>query len=500
MKLLSLLLVLAAAGAANAAAVFDSIYGAHMVLPQGREVPVTGTTDTPSKPIEISFGAAKVKAVIEGKTWKAMLPAMRASAEGKALTAEQGGVKTTLDDVLVGEVWLASGQSNMLFRLNQSAGGAEAIAQSANPLLRIYHAEPQVHTSPPPYGEKEKTLLKEGKMFAGSWAVSGPQSTPRMSAVGYYFGQKLQKELGVPVGVIHTSLGGSEMMAWLTPAMLKKKEYKVCATSRWLESPFMSSWVRGRARRNIGSDVNAPHPYKPCYLYETGIARWTGFPISGVIWYQGESDAEVQSMPQNKKLLTDLITSWREAFNVPELPFAMVQLPRINDKTPLRAYWPEFRQIQAETAAELPGVYNVVTLDLGSTNSNVHPPRKVEVGERLADSVAANVYGKKIPFSGPVFEKAKVKGASVLLGMKHAQGLTTTDGAAPVGFEVAGRDGQFVPAEAQIKGSNIVVRAKEVAKPAMVRYGWFTYMEPNLVNSAKLPAAPFTVDLKKQAR
>lgn len=497
MKHFSLLLALAAAGSVNAAVVFDGIYGSHMVLPQGRQVPVTGTTDTPSKPIEITFGSAKVKARIEGKTWKAVLPPLPVSTEGKALSAEQGDSKTTFEDVLVGEVWLASGQSNMLFRLNQASGGAEAIAQSANPLLRIYHAEPQVPTSSPAYGEKEKKLLQEGNMFAGSWAVSGPASTPRMSAVGYYFGQKLQKELGMPVGVIHTSLGGSEMMAWLPASMLKKKEYKSCATSRWLESPYMSAWVRGRARQNIGSDLSAPHPYKPSYLFETGIAPWTGFPISGVIWYQGESDAEIASMPQNKKLLTDLIASWREAFRAPELPFAMVQLPRIRDKSPLRAYWPEFRQVQSEVAREMPGVYNVVTIDLGSTNSNVHPPRKVEVGERLANTVAACVYGKKVPYSGPVPVKAQVRGSSVVLGLKYAQGLATADGAAPTGFEVAGRDGRFVPAEARIEGSSLVVHAREVAKPAMVRYGWFTYMEPNLVNSARLPAAPFSIELKK---
>lgn len=500
MRCCSILFVLAAAALADAAVVFDGVYGSHMVLPQGRVVTVSGVTDTPSSPIEITFGNAKVKARIEGKRWKAQLPPMPASAEGKALVAEQGGVRATLEDVLVGEVWLASGQSNMLFRLDQSSGGREAIARSADPGLRVYHAEPQVHTSPPAYGEKEKKMLKEGRMFAGSWAVSGPSTTPRMSAVGFYFGRKLRKELGVPVGVIHTSLGGSEMMAWLPPAMLRKKEYKACATSRWLESPYMSTWVRGRARQNIGSDLDAPHPYKPGYLFETGIAPWASFPISGIIWYQGESDAEIQSREQNKKLLVDLIRSWREAFNAPGLPFAMVQLPRINDKTPLRAYWPEFRQVQSEIAKEMPGVYNVPTIDLGSTDSNVHPPRKVEVGERLADTVAARVYGKKIPYSGPVFDKAKVKGAAVLLKLRHSEGLTTTDKAAPAGFEIAARDGRFVAADAKIVGADILVCAKEVTKPAMVRYGWFTYFEPNLVNSAGLPTAPFTVELKKQAR
>ena len=479
---------------------FDGMFGSHMVLPRDREISVTGTTDAPSTPVEITFGDTKVKAVVKGKTWKAALPAMPASAEERKLTATQGGTEATLDDVLVGEVWLASGQSNMLFRLNQSAGGAQAIAASENPLFRFYHAEPQVHTNAAPYGEKEKKILKEGNMFAGSWAASSPATSPRMSAVGYYFGQKLQKRLGVPVGVIHASVGGAEMMAFMPPSMLKKKEYKSCATPRWLESPYMSAWVRGRARKNIGNDLDAPHPYKPAYLFETGIAPWTSFPISGVIWYQGESDAEIPGMEQNKKLLADMIASWRDAFGAPELPFLMVQLPRINDKTPLRAYWPEFRQVQAEVAADVPGVECVTTIDLGSTDSNVHPPRKTEVGERLADVAAAKVYGKNVPFSGPVFEKAKVKGSAVLLAWKHADKLQTANGAAPAGFEVAGRDKKFFPAEAEIKGRHILIRSKEVSKPVFARYAWLTYIEPNLVNGDKLPAVPFTADLKSSVK
>ncbi len=487
-------------GALDAEVTFDGIFGSHMVLPRDREVTVSGTTDKPSEPIEVTFGDAKVRATVRGGTWKAVLPAMPASATGRELTVAQGEAKTTLNDVLVGEVWLASGQSNMLFRLNQSEGGARAIADSANPLFRFYHAEPQVHTNPASYGERERNLLKKGRMFAGSWAKSSPATTPRMSAVGYYFGQKLQKLLGVPVGVVHTSVGGAEMMAYMPESQFKKKPYKACATSSWLDSPSISAWVRGRARRNIGSDLEAPHPYKPGYLFGTGIAPWKNFPLAGVVWYQGESDAEIPDVAQNKKVLSDMILAWREAFGSPELPFLMVQLPRINDGAPLRAYWPEFRQVQAEVAAELPCVACVTTLDLGSTNADVHPPRKMEVGERLADVAAAKVYGKKTAVSGPAFHQAKVKGSTVLLGLKHAEGLATTNGAAPVGFEVAARDGKFVAAEAQIKGKTLVVHAAEVAKPAYVRYGWFTFMEPNLVNGDKLPAVPFTVDLRASAK
>ena len=468
---------------------FDSVFGDHMVLQQGTPIVISGTTDK-SGDITLTFGDAKVKAAVKGKKWQATLPPQTATAEGKTLTATQGSATAELTDVVVGEVWIASGQSNMLFRMNQTDNGKTAIAESANSNLRFYHSEPQLHTNNAVYNEAELQRMRDSKMYEGHWAVSAPESSPRMSAVGYWFGKSLQEHLGVPVGVIHAALGGSEMLAWMPEKTLKKK-YADCLTPKWLESKYISAWVRGRASKNLGADKAGNHPYGPGFLYKTGIEPWKHFPVAGVIWYQGESDAEIQDMKQNGQLLGDLITSWRKELGKENLPFIQVQLPRINDKTPLRAYWPEFRLVQADAAAKMPGVECVTTIDLGSTNSDVHPNRKVEVGERLALTAAAKVYGKELEYSGPVITGVQKQGKELVLTMAHAKGLHTKNGAAPVGFEVAAANGDFSPAEARIEGESIILSCPAVKSPARARYGWATYMEPNLVNEADLPTVPY---------
>lgn len=476
----------------------DSIFADSMVLQQGAPIPITGTCDGKGK-LTVTFNGQTVEGKVKKGKWKAVLPPMQANATGQTITIKRGDDTCEIKDVLVGEVWIASGQSNMLWRLNQT-GDRNSLQEAETPSFRFYHSEPQVHTSAQAYDTKLQNILKNKEMYKGSWSTNTQQSRARMSAVGYYFGRELQKQLGeTPVAVIHASLGGSEMMAWMPPATLKKK-YKECTSEKWLESKYMSAWVRGRARQNIGADLNAPHPYKPAYLFETGIEPWVDFPVAGVIWYQGESDAEIQDEEQNAALLQDLIKGWRKELGNNKLPFLMVELPRINDKSALRAYWPEFRRVQRSVAQTLPAVQSLTTIDLGSTNSDVHPPRKLEVGTRLANLAAATVYGKDVPYSGPQVDKVTSTGQELVVSFTHAKGLTTTDGKAPVGFEVSADGKKYVAATARIEGETVVLRADEVKKPKYARYAWFTYMEPNLTNEAGLPAVPYAEPLKLKSK
>lgn len=489
MKRLAIYIVMCGASL-QAAVEFDAIYGDGMVLQRGREIEVRGSTDTPGEAVTVSFNGQKVKAAMKGNRWVAKLKPMEANATGQELVASQKSGSAAVQNVVVGEVWLASGQSNMLWRLNQTPGNKETIAKSDNVNFRFYHSEPQVHTSPPRYDANLLKRVQEKRMYEGGWAVSSPATSPRMSAVGYYFGQVLQRELNVPVGVIHVSLGGSNMLAWI-PRSVVRREYPGCQGSDWVKSKYASAWVRGRAQQNVGPGGDfSLHPYAPSYLYETGVEKWEGFPVAGTIWYQGESDAEILDNEQNKKLLKDVITSWRDKLGNPDMAFLQVQLPRINDKAPLRAYWPEFRQVQAEVADELPGVGCVVTLDLGSTNSDVHPPRKVEVGERLAATALKEVYDRDVAAYGPEVAGFKVKGNKVEVRFKHAEGLKTTNGAAPVGFELAGSNRQYAPATAELAGDKVILTADEIKSPRYMRYGWAVFLNPNLVNEADLPAAP----------
>ena len=481
--------ILAAAIALNAAWAdaprFDRIFGSHMVLPHGKNIPVSGTA-APNREITVTFGntALKTKTDSKGK-WSVTLPPMPPCGTGQTLAAVQNGDSAKLEDVLVGEVWLASGQSNMLFRLNQTTTAKEDIAASGDDQLRLLNNIPQAHTNNAPYS-------------ASSPSTSGP-----MTAVGYYFGKKLREGLGIPVGIIHSSLGGSEIAAWLPRQVINaNNSFRTLRGNHWLDSPLISDWVRGRARKNISPRLNQgspDHPYKPAFLYESGIAWTTPLPITGGIWYQGESDAESIDNAQNGMLLKTMISSWRKAFRNPEMPFVMIQLPRINDPSKIRAGWPEFREMQDTVAKTVPQVYSVNTIDLGSTNADVHPPFKRPVGERAGNTALNKVYGKKVPCEGPAFKAFKTSGSSILVQMEQAAGLTTTDGKKPAQFEIAGTDGIYHPATAEItnrKGGTAVIRlsSPEVKSPKNARYCWNRFVTPNLVNGNQLPARPFRTD------
>lgn len=483
---------------------FDRIFGSYMVLPHGKNIPVSGTAD-PNKEISVSFGSSTLKTKTNSKgQWSVTLPPMQPSATGRTLTATQNGDSTKLEDILVGEVWLASGQSNMLFRLNQAAMGKEDIQNAADPQLRILNNVPQAHTNGAPYADKDFDSVTIEKFYQGDWKTSTPATAAPSSAVAYYFAKKLREGLKMPVGIIHSSLGGSEMAAWIPQAVIDSTpKLSSLRGNNWLESPLISAWVRGRAKTNISPRLKQGtpnHPYKPAFLYESGIAWCSGLPITGIIWYQGESDAEIIDNAQNSMLMETLITTWRKAFRNPEMPFVMIQLPRINDPSKIREGWPEFREMQDVVAKTLPKVYNVNTIDLGSTDSNVHPPLKRPVGIRAADTVLNKVYGKKIPSEGPSFKAFKISGPNLLLQLDNAKGLTTTDGKEPAQFEIAGTNGTYYPATAKIlnqKGTTAVIQlsSPDVKTPKHARYCWNRFVTPNLVNGDQLPARPFRTNL-----
>ena len=482
---------------------FDRVFGSHMVLPHGKNIPVSGTA-APNREITVTFGntALKTKTDSKGK-WSVTLPPMPPCATGQTLAAVQNGDSAKLEDVLVGEVWLASGQSNMLFRLNQTTTAKEDIAASGDDQLRLLNNVPQAHTNNAPYSAKDFDAVTTDNFYKGQWAASSPATSGPMTAVGYYFGKKLREGLGIPVGIIHSSLGGSEIAAWIPRQVINaNNSFRTLRGNHWLDSPLISDWVRGRARKNISPRLNQgspDHPYKPAFLYESGIAWTTALPITGVIWYQGESDAEIIDNAQNSMLLKTMISSWRKAFRNPEMPFVMIQLPRINDPSKIRAGWPEFREMQDAVAKTVPKVYSVNTIDLGSTNSDVHPPFKRPVGERAGNTALNKVYGKKIPCEGPALKAFKPSGSNILVQLDQAAGLTTTDGKEPAQFEIAGTDGTYHPAAAEIinrKGNTAVIRlsSPEVKSPKHARYFWNRFVTPNLVNGNQLPARPFRTD------
>lgn len=494
--LLSITCLLGCSGILSAAVEFDRAFGSHMVLQQKKPIVFSGKAE-PGSPVKVEFAGKTITSKPDSKgEWSASFPAQQASAQGKTVTATQNADKATLSDILIGEVWLASGQSNMLWRLNQTPSGKMEIPASGNNLLRIFHNTPQVHTNAAAYTDADFAKLTPTAFYQGNWEVSSPSSSAPCSAVAYYFAKGLQKQLGIPVGIIHSSLGGSEMASWIPKDTIES--YPAFASMKgnhWLESKFISAWVRGRAKQNIKNKLNSgepQHPFKPGFLYESGIEWVTKLPIAGVVWYQGESDAEINDEKQNTELMTQLIKSWAHAFKQKDIPFIMVQLPRINDNTPMRASWPEFREIQSHVAKTIPGVAIVNTIDLGTDSSNVHPPEKNVVGERMANLVARRIYKKPVEGEFPQMIKWITKGDKLHLSLTHAEGLKTTDNQDPSCFELAGPDGTYHPATVTIgKKGLITLSSPDVKSPKSARYCWAPFVKPNLVNKNDLPLLPF---------
>jgi sialate O-acetylesterase len=360
----------------------------HMVLPMGRETGVWGIA-APGAEVALRFGThtARGKADARGN-WRLTLPDLTASAEGRELEIISGNERRILRDVLVGEVWLCSGQSNMDFPLAKAVGGKEeAAAAGGFPAIRLMNLT-GIHTAPRKYGEAEIQRLTPDHFFTGTWQIATEQSALEFSAVAWWAGKTVHQAKGVPVGLIDNSVGGSGAEAWLPREVLEaRKDYAGLLEDTWIDSPRVGEWARGRAKLNLGGKTGN-HPYRPGFLFDSGVRGWRGFPLTGALWSQGETNAEILDDAWNERLITDLVHGWRRVLAQPELPFFMVQLPRIGGNDPLRRGWPRFRAVQARAAAKLQRVSLIETVDLGWDSPDVHPPDKRPVGERLGKAAA----------------------------------------------------------------------------------------------------------------
>lgn len=360
----------------------------HMVLPMGRATPIWGIA-APGAEVTVRFGthAARGTADTQGN-WRVTLPDLAASAEGRELEIVSGRDRRILRDVLVGQVWLCSGQSNMDFPLKQALGGNQEAAQAgAFPAIRLLNLT-GTHTASRPYGEAERRRLTPDLFFTGNWQVASEPSALGFSAVAWWAGKTIHQTKGVPVGLIDNAVGGSGAEAWLPREMLQtRQEYAELLETSWIHSPRLGNWARGRAQLNLGG-IPGNHPYRPGFLCDAGLRWWRDFPLTGVLWYQGETNAETLDDAWNERLITDLVEGWRQVLAQPDLAFFMVQLPRIGGDDPLRRGWPQFRALQARAAASLPRVSLIETVDLGWDSPDVHPPDKRPLGERLGKAAA----------------------------------------------------------------------------------------------------------------
>ncbi len=485
------------AGVLPGAAKLPPHFSDHMVLQRGMKVPIWGTAAA-GESVSVEFAGQKQTATAgaDGK-WRVDLAPMAASAESRTMvvTGGDGGPAARFDDVLVGEVWLCSGQSNMDFTVAKTpkyyfAGvnnEAQEVAAANDPLIRMFT------------GEWSRTYEPQATV-AGTWRVCSPETVREFSAIGYFFARDLQKEINVPIGIITGTYGASTAQAWIrretiaaSPQLkpvLDEFDAKVKAYTPPTEEelqPWHDAVDKARAEGKRPPRRPRPDPvqdqHNPTVLFNGMIAPIIPCAIRGVLWYQGESITPPKELFPlwNETLIAD----WRKLWGY-EFPFFFVQLAALkaNSNTPA------VREEQARALA-LPNTGMAVTIDIGDPD-NVHPKNKQDVSARLVRIALAKVYGRDLEYSGPVYTSMQVEGGAIRLKFSHiADGLVAHGGELKT-FVIAGSDLKFVPATARIEGDTVVVSSPEVASPVAVRYAWENYPEGcNLYNAAGLPAAPF---------
>jgi sialate O-acetylesterase len=462
------------ASVAGADVKLPKIFSDNMVLQQSTEAPVWGWAE-PGEAIKVSLAdqSAETKAGDDGK-WLVKIATPKATGDALELRIS-GQNEVVFKNVLAGEVWVCSGQSNMQMSLNSSHDAAEEVKNANYPNIRLFTlARGGNIPQDKPIDDLPDTGANEHK-----WLACTPDNARDFSAVAYFFGRKLNQELDVPVGLISTNWGGTICEAWTSHEAL-------AADKEWF-GPILER----------GQEFKPGNPNQPSVLFNAMIHPLLPYAIRGAIWYQGESN--VGRAEQYAKLFPAMITDWRQQWGQGDFPFLFVQLAPYcyggdkatntpKDTGQLAELW----EAQFKTL-ELPHTGMAVTTDITEL-FDIHPRNKQDVGARLAQWALGTTYGKDVTISGPLYDSMAVEAGKIRLKFKHAEGLMAKDGQDLTDFEIAGDDEKFVPAKAVIDGETVVVSSPDVPKPVAVRFGWKDYATPNLFNKAGLPASPFRTD------
>ncbi len=474
------------------------------VLQRGKPLPVWGRGE-PGERISVIFRDRKAEAIADASgAWTVTLPASPASTEPTVLRVEGSSV-VEVRDVLVGDVWLCSGQSNMEWKVSQSRDAETEIAAADYPLIRHFKI-PRSVAAEPAFDAR------------GEWKACSPATVGEFSGVAYFFGRALWRERGVPIGLVNSSYGGTVIESWLSEAALKAEPAYAVIRSHWenilaahprKQADYETALAAWTAAAEKAEAAGKPFParkppapegpgsrWQPASLYNAMIHPLVPYALCGVIWYQGEGNGDRYAgsigYQEYRSLFPALIAHWRADFHQPELPFYFAQIANCVRKfDPTQQEWAFLREAQ-ERALKLPHTGMVVTIDIGEPD-NIHPLNKQEVGRRFGLLAAALQEGRAIESSGPRFAFARPEQGGIRLHFTHAEGLHA-GGRALSGFEIAGEARRFMPADARIEGETILVSALSVKTPVAVRYAWHNTPEACLFNAAGLPAAPFRSD------
>jgi sialate O-acetylesterase len=480
----------------------NPIFMDHMVLQREVEVPIWGTGHDGER-VTVRCQGKQVEATVQGGGWNVQLPPMEVGGP-EEIIIEMNNEMIVLKDILIGDVWLAGGQSNMEFVLKDSTGAEQEIATADLPSVRFYNVPKVAHD--------------DGVKHVSSWKICSPKTAGQLSAVAYYYAKQVNASQHIPIGIISCNWGGTSASCWMSEQVLlddpelkiyideyreqiKDFDWEAFEVADRAYNQQSIEYHRRLAKGLQGEELGVhawPPPFsprsflRPSGLYETMLRKVAPYALKGALFYQGETDANRPVLYE--RLLSKMIGNWRDDWNNPGLPFLFVQLPGYsNDGRPDGEDWPLLRESQVIVSEQMPHTGIAVIIDCGEYD-DIHPKDKKPVGERLALVGLDRVYGVDIESSGPIFEELSIEQGRAIISFSHVgEGLAARD-IELIGFEIGDEQGHYVTASAVIRGNRVEVRSDRIAQPTAVRYGWANYTDANLINSYGLPASPFRSD------
>ena len=481
------------------------VFGSHMVLQCDMPIRVWGSAAN-GQSVRVDLAGEVLTATANSRgEWSVTFPSRKASSTPVVLKIDT----TEYKDILIGEVWICAGQSNMAFALGEASISKTLDGEKSNADLRLL-----VHRSIPivakeGYSKDVLARCNVDNFFQAQWAVSTPKSAKGASAVGWIFGNGLQRRMNVPVGIIQVAVGGSAMNNWLPSVAAQQHPLTASIYKKdWLTNEDVFENHRLRAREALKHVLKKDEPYivgktpyrwlcEPDFLFEAGIAPLKGLAFRGVVWYQGESDAWGKSAAEAaSELFPFMIKAWRQHLDAGDFPFLFVQLPRYKTK-----FWPQFREAQRMAEMKVPNTAMAVTIDLG-LKDNIHPKDKQPIGERILGLALKHAYGKTDIPTFPTVDRIREDGKDLVITFRECgKGLLLVTGDIP-GFEVADNTGVFYAASARRASPDSITVTSPIPTPSELRYGWMPYPDPplTLFNSDKLPLGPFLMKIDRESK
>ncbi len=474
------------------------IFSDNMVLQRNKPIHIWGSS-IPGQIVALSFGNENKTVITKpDSSWSVYFKKQKVNPQAQSVFIKSGNENIELKNILIGDVWICSGQSNMEWTMQKEMFWKEESKNADQPLIRF--------TNPPPAGRYvygtaytdslNKRLTKEDFYLWDGWKQSDSNTIKGMSAVAWYFAKQIVEQENIPIGLINLSIGGAPIETFISKeALLASARFSGKTKGDWLMNDNLPQWIRERGLQNVGNYANGfqdelgrNHAYKPGFAFEAGIRPILSMPVTGVIWYQGESNSlEAARVAEYRELQKLMIHDYRKQWKKPAMPFYWVQLSSIDTTNYQSKYWPQFRDEQRLLLNEVRNGGMAVTSDIGKKN-DVHPTNKKFVGERLARWALFDHYNhKEIIPSGPLATRAKYKKGRVTVSYRWGNVLKTSDTKSLRGFSLDGIN----PTPAEIQGSKVVIVTK--AKPAFIYYAWQPFTDANLVNAQQLPASTFKI-------